>query len=281
LKKENLTQILLITVGIILSVIGIDGFLVPAQLLSNGFAGIAILVEYLFHINKGLFILLVNIPLFLYSIKYVDKYFFVSSLISMLLYSWGIGCADWIANYIVLDDILLQAIFGGIFVGVGLGCMFKANSSFGGMDIVTVILKIKFGIPIGTTFLIINTLIVCAVGVILGIKPAMYTIISMYVTSIMLESTKNMFNKQKAIILISDKYQEVADFIMTNLGRGVTFLEAEGAYTNNKKKMIYCIVSSSQVVKVKELVYEIDKEAFISINNVDEVRGRGFKASAF
>jgi uncharacterized membrane-anchored protein YitT (DUF2179 family) len=68
---------------------------------------------------------------------------------------------------------------------------------------------------------------------------------------------------------------------MTNLGRGVTFLEAEGAYTNNKKKMIYCIVSSNQVVKVKELVYEIDKEAFISINNVDEVRGRGFKASAF
>lgn len=280
MNKERINKVFLITTGIILSIIGINGFLTPAKLLSNGLAGIAVLIESIFNINKGLFILLINIPIFLYSRKYVAKEFFYSSLVNMIIYSIGLGFATKVASYININDIMIQSIFGGVFVGVGLGLIFKANSSLGGMDIVTAILKIKYDIPIGTTFLIINTFIVCAGGILFGARLAMYTIISMYVTSITLEAAKDIFNKQKAILLISDKNEEIAKSIMNNLHRGVTFLEAEGAYTNNKKKLIYCIVSTSQVVKVKELVYEKDKNAFISINNVDEVRGGGFKTKA-
>lgn len=278
--KEKFIRILLITIGIILSIIGINGFLAPANLLSNGFAGIAVLVDYMYNINMGVFIFVINIPIFLYSRKYVDKEFFYSSLINMIIYSVALGFTQDFFTFINIDDIMMQSIFGGVFVGIGLGLIFKANASLGGMDIVTAILKIKYDIPIGSTFLVINTLIVCAGGMIFGVRLAMYTIVSMYITSVTLEGAKNCFNKQKSILLISDRYEEIAEAIMTKMHRGVTFLEAEGAYTNNKKKLIYCIVSSNQVIKVKELIYETDENAFVSINNVDEVRGGGFKAKA-
>lgn len=278
--KDKFIRILLITVGIILSIIGINGFLAPANLLSNGFAGIAVLVDYMYNINMGIFIFVINIPIFLYSRKYVDKEFFYSSLINMIIYSIALGFTQDLFAFINIDDIMMQSIFGGVFVGIGLGLIFKANASLGGMDIVTAILKIKYDIPIGLTFLLINTLIVCAGGMIFGVRLAMYTIVSMYITSVTLEAAKNCFNKQKSILLISDKYEEIAEAIMTKIHRGVTFLEAEGAYTNNKKKLIYCIVSSNQVIKVKELIYETDENAFVSINNVDEVRGGGFKVKA-
>lgn len=278
--KDKFIRILLITIGIILSIIGINGFLAPANLLSNGFAGIAVLVDYMYNINMGVFIFVINIPIFLYSRKYVDKEFFYSSLINMIIYSVALGATQDFFTFININDIMMQSIFGGVFVGIGLGLIFKANASLGGMDIVTAILKIRYDISIGSTFLVINTLIVCAGGMIFGVRLAMYTIVSMYITSVTLEGAKNCFNKQKSILLISDRYEEIAEAIMTKMHRGVTFLEAEGAYTNNKKKLIYCIVSSNQVIKVKELIYETDENAFVSINNVDEVRGGGFKAKA-
>lgn len=278
MNKEKLSKIFLIIFGITLNVIGINAFLTPANLLSNGLAGIVVIVDYIYEINQGLLILIINLPIFVYSRRYVDKEFFFSSLINMFIYSFLMGVTQNLHKYININDIMVQSIFGGILVGAGMGLIFKANSSVGGLDIITAIIKIKYDIPIGTAFLLINTVIVCIGGILFGARLAMYTIISMYVTSVALEVVKDCFNKQKSILLISDKYEEIAKHIMVNMNRGVTYLEAEGAYTNNKKKLIYCIVSSNQVVKIKELIYKIDKNAFISINNVDEVRGNGFKA---
>ena len=105
----------------------------------------------------------------------------------------------------------------------------------------------------------------------------MYTLISMYLTSIFIEKAKDCFNKQKLILLISERYKEIASNIMDITGKGVTFLDAQGAYTKVKKKMIYCVVSASQVAKIKEIICKEDKDAFISINNIDEVKGGGFR----
>jgi len=276
-NKEKITNVLLIITGIILNVIGINAFLTPAKLLTNGLAGIAVAVDYVFGINQGLLILLMNIPIFLYARKYVDKSFLVSSFINMFIYSFLLGATKDLYKYIVIDDIMIQSIFGGIMIGAGIGLIFKANSTVGGMDILTAVIKIKYNIPLGVTFLAINVAIVCIGGVLFGAKLAMYTIISMYITSKVLEVAKDCFNKKKFILLVSDKNEEIAQGIMEITKRGVTFLEAEGGYTNQKRKLLYCIISTNQVAKIKELIYKKDNKAFVSINNVDEVRGGGFK----
>ncbi len=268
---------LLIIIGIIISAIGINGFLAPADLLSSGLAGIVVILNKIFGVNQGLVILLMNIPIFLICKKYVDKEFFYSSIINMFIYSLALGISENLYKYIIIDDLMIQSIFGGILVGVGVGLIFKANSSVGGLDIVMASLKLKYDISIKNASLVINFFIICLGGILFGGLRAMYTLISMYLTSIFIEQAKDCFNKQKLILLISEKYNEIATNIMSATGKGVTFLDAEGAYTKVKKKMIYCVVSTSQVAKIKEIIYKEDKDAFVSINNIDEVKGGGFK----
>lgn len=268
---------LLIIIGIIICAIGINGFLAPADLLSSGLAGIVVIFNKLFGINQGIAILIMNIPIFLICKKYVDKEFFFTSIINMFIYSFALGISENLYKYIRIDDLIIQSIFGGVLIGVGVGLIFKANSSVGGLDIVMAALKIKYDISIKNASLIINFFIICAGGVLFGGLKAMYTLISMYLTSISIEKAKDIFNKQKLILLISDKNKEIANSIMKSTGKGVTFLEAQGAYSKVNKKMIYCVVSSNQIAKIKEIIYKEDKNAFVSINNIDEVKGGGFK----
>lgn len=268
---------ILIIVGILFSAIGINGFLYPADLLSSGLAGIVVILNKLFGINQGISIMLMNIPIFLICRKYVDKEFFITSIVNMFIYSFALGATQGLYKYINVSDIMLQSIFGGIFVGVGVGLIFKANSSVGGLDIVMATLKIKYDISIKNANLVINFFIICAGGFLFGEEKAMYTLISMFLTSIFIEKAKDCFDQQKLILLISEKYKEIASSIMSLTGKGVTFLEAEGAYTNNKRKVIYCVIASSQIAKIKEIIYQQDKNAFISINNIDEVKGGGFR----
>lgn len=268
---------LLIIIGIVICAIGINGFLAPADILSSGLAGIVVIFNKLFGINQGISILIMNIPIFLICKKYVDKEFFFTSIINMFIYSFTLGISENLYKYIRIDDLIIQSIFGGVLIGVGVGLIFKANSSVGGLDIVMAALKIKYDISIKNASLIINFFIICAGGVLFGGLKAMYTLISMYLTSISIEKAKDIFNKQKLILLISDKNKEIANSIMKSTGKGVTFLEAQGAYSKVNKKMIYCVVSSNQIAKIKEIIYKEDKNAFVSINNIDEVKGGGFK----
>lgn len=268
---------ILIIIGIIFSAIGINGFLAPADLLSTGLAGIVVILNKLFGINQGIAIIIMNIPIFLICKKYVDKEFFYSSIINMFIFSFSLGVTENLYKYITINDTMIQSIFGGVLIGAGTGLIFKANSSVGGLDIVMATLKLKYDISIKNASLFINFFIICAGGILFGSLKAMYTLVSMYLTSISIDIAKDCFNQQKLILLISEKYNEIASNIMRATGKGVTFLDAEGAYSHNKKKMIYCVVSSNQIAKIKEIIYKEDKHAFISINNIDEVKGGGFK----
>lgn len=276
-EDNKLLQYLVMISGIILCAIGINGFLTPVNMLSGGLAGICVVLNNLIGINQGVASLIMNVPIFVLSRKYFDKSFFVLSFINMFIFSIALGVTQNLYKYIVINDIMLQCIYGGILNGIGIGLVFKARASGGGLDIISAVLKRKFDFPMKNTFLIVNFFVVCIGGFLFGFKLAMYTLISMYLTSVSMDITKDCFNKQKSILLISEKNQQIADEIMIEMKSGVTFLEAEGAYTHSKKKLIYCIVSSSDVAKLKELTYRIDMNAFISINNVEEVRGAGFK----
>lgn len=277
MQKNKILRQVVIILAIVIYAVGVNAFLTPAKLLSTGLGGVVVIANQLIHVNQGITMIIINIPIFIFCRKYVDKQFLVSSLICMIMLSLALGLTENLYKYINFNDVLLQSVFGGILVGIGTGIMFKLNASSGGVDFIAAVLKVRYNLSIKNTALIINFFIVCAGGIVFGAIPAMYTLISMYITYFSMDITKDLFTQNKSIFLLSEKNEEIANIIMRELGKGVTFLEAEGAYTGNKKKLIYCIVPYNYIGKIKEIVYSIDSKAFISINDVDEVRGEGFK----
>ena len=277
LEDNIFLRYIVIIIGMNISCIGINGFLRPAQLLSGGVTGISTILNFTTGVNLGLMTFLLNIPVFILGFIYLEKEFCITSLINMILFSIFLGITQDIGQYIPVDDILLKCVFGGLLCGIGTGIVFKTKSSLGGTDILAAILKFKKNISMKDTTLAINILIVSVGGILFGIELALYTLISMFINALTMNKVKDAMNTQKSVMIISNESELIAKDIMKSLVRGVTFLEAEGAYTKEKKKIIYCIASSKEIPKIKDISLKYDIKSFISINDVDEVKGRGFK----
>ncbi len=277
LEDNIFIRYVVIITGMIIACIGINGFLRPGHLLSGGVPGISVAINYLTDINIGLSTFILNIPIFILGFIYLEKQFCIKSLINMIIFSLLLGMTQNVGKFIYVDDILLQSIYGGLLSGFGAGIVFRTKSSQGGTDILAAILRFKKNIPMKDTTLSINFLIVSVGGILFGMELALYTLIAMFISASVMNFVKDAMNNQKSVMLISKESDSIADDIMSILHRGVTYIEAEGAYTQEKKRIIYCIVASNEIPKIKEIALSHDKKAFISVNDVSEVKGRGFK----
>ncbi|HWR62202.1 MAG TPA: YitT family protein [Clostridia bacterium] len=275
-RYRYLPMIVMIIAGAALGGISFNIFLMPHKLLSGGVSGIALILNYIFGFSPGVLVFVFNIPIFLAGYKYVDKEFILLSLIGMTAFSVFIDMFAFMKDIIYIDDVLLSCLYGGVFNGIGMGIVFRNRASQGGVDIVAVILKKYFSINLGTTSLLINIAVVTLGSYFYGIKLAMYTLVSMYVSSTVLDKVMKGFGSSKSVMIITDREQQVADTILATLGRGVTYLEGEGAYTKNKKRVIYCIVTLNQLAKLKQIVREVDGDAFMAVSDTSEVLGHGF-----
>ncbi|MEF9991388.1 MAG: YitT family protein [Romboutsia sp.] len=277
LEDNIFLRYLVIIIGMTIACIGINGFLRPAHLLSGGVTGASAIINYITNMNVGLLTFLINIPIFVLGFIFLEKEFCVTSLINMVLFSVLLGITQEIGDIIPIKDVILQSLYGGLLSGIGTGIVFRTKSSVGGTDIIAAILKFKKNIPMKDTGLSINIILVLIGGALFGMDLALYTLLSMFVSATAMNFAKDAMNSQKSVWVISKESELIAKEIMRNLVRGVTFLEAEGAYTHEKKKIIYCIVSSNEIPKIKEIALKYDKKSFISVNDVSEVKGRGFK----
>ncbi len=269
-------MMVLILLGGAISGFSFNAFIMPHKLLSGGVSGIALIINYLTGISPGLLIFAINIPVFLLGYKFVDKEFIILSLIGMSSFSFFIDAFSFLRGMHIIDDIMLSSIYGGILNGIGMGIVFRNRASQGGIDIIAVIIKKHMSINIGSTSLTINFIIVTIASFIYGLKPALYTLITMYIASQVLDKVQQGFDIRKQVMIISDKEDEVVKEIIKRLHRGVTYLDGEGAFTGNKKRVIYCIVTLNQLAKLKQIVREIDSKAFMAVSNTAEVLGRGF-----
>ncbi|MDD5878363.1 MAG: YitT family protein [Clostridiales bacterium] len=278
MEQDNIyVRYTIIIVGITIMSIGVNGFLRQAHLLSGGVAGISTGINYLTNINVGLITLLINIPIFILGFIYLEKDFLITSLANMVLFSFIIGITQEVGNVIPIDDILLQSVYGGILCGIGNGLVFRTKSSLGGTDIIGAILKNKLNIAIKNTAFGLNLAIVSVSSLLFGLNLALYTLIAMFLNAQVMNYIKDALNDEKAVMVFSNNSHQIAKDIMQTLVRGVTFLEAEGGYTNEKKKIIYCVVLSREIPKIKDIALKHDEKAFISVNDINEVKGRGFK----
>ncbi|MDF2841009.1 MAG: YitT family protein [Clostridia bacterium] len=275
-KYKYILMIFMIILGSAISGVAFNLFIIPNKLLSGGISGIALILSYLFNTNTGLMIFIFNIPVFILGYKFVDKEFVLLSLVGMIAFSTWIEVFSFLREINLVQDVMLSCIYAGVLNGIGLGIVLRNRASQGGIDIIGVIMKKYFSMNIGSTSMMINTCIVIIASFITNLNLAMYTLISMYIGSTVLDKVQQGFDQRKSVMIITDKEKQVAEEIFKRLVRGVTYLEGEGAYTGDKKKVIYCIVSLNQLAKLKQIVRGIDENAFITVSDTAEVMGHGF-----
>ncbi len=277
-KKDLLLDYAFILLGCFIASLGVNLFLSNARLLSGGATGIALIFQYLMGVNSGIVVFIINIPLFALSYFKLSKKFTFGSAIGMLGLSFSLMITSPISHLVHLDDKLLYCIFGGAICGIGYGLVFSKGGSTGGTDIITMVIRKKYSnFNIGSLSFAINMCIVAAGGVFFGLETALYTLISIFVQTVLVDKVIKGIHSKQLLLIITDKEQQIIDYIIKDLHRGVTSLLAEGEYTHDKKKMLYCLVTTRQMIELKNTIHHIDSNAFITIIDVSEVKGKGFK----
>ncbi|WP_297435240.1 YitT family protein [uncultured Clostridium sp.] len=278
-KKTTIIDISVIIAGCIIASSGVNIFLTDAKLLSGGATGIGLIFQYLFGINAGIIVLIINIPLFLLSYLKLDKRFTIYSIIGTLALSFSLMLTANIHINLNISDPLVLCIYGGVLCGIGYGLVFSRSGSTGGTDIITMAIKKKYSnLNIGKVGLALNFIIVTVASFYFGLSIALYTLICMFTQGIVIDKVINGLNSKKLLLIITQKEQEVIDHIIVKMNRGVTSLEANGEYSHKHGKMLYCLVTTRQMISLKTTILEIDPTAFITIISVNEVKGRGFES---
>ena len=276
LIKWNPLKYLGIMAGGLVAATSINLFVVPSSLLTGGVTGIAIIFYFLAGLPIGIQTLAYNVPLLIASYKLLGKKYTVDVVIGTIMFSFALDATKFLSGMLPVEDMMLASIYGGIFNGIGYGIVFRMNGSTGGFDILGAIFKKYYSMDIGSVIFGFNCLIVIVAGALFSVNSAMFTLICMYVTSQMTNKIIDGFNQRKAILIISDYAKDIADGIIADIGRGVTFLNGEGAYTGDPKKIVMVVVSMTQIAKIKIVVNTVDKNAFMMILAASEVQGRGF-----
>lgn len=281
INKENVLRIVCILTGTFIMAFGINAFIIPHKLLSGGIAGLSIILQYLTNIPAGIFVLLLNIPIFLIGMKKVDRNFAFISLVGMLSLSFFLVITKYMSSLVNIDDILASCVYGGLFSGAGAGIIFRNRASTGGTDIISVVLKKYFEISISSLLFSMNIVIVLIGATLNSLEIAIYTLISMFISSTVMNKIIDGLDRKKLLMIVTKKEKDVSKALINEIKRGVTFLDGEGAYTGEKKKIIYCVVSLRQLAKVKKIIDDIDNTSFMSILDTSEIYGKGFKKPVF
>ncbi|AVQ19088.1 MULTISPECIES: YitT family protein [Fusobacterium] len=273
---KYLKEYLIITVGCFFYAVSINYFFISNHLAEGGVAGICLILFYLFKLPVGIMYFVINIPLLIMGWKLVGRDFLFKTL-------YGTSCLSFLITLTETwkgpsNDIMLGSIYGGVLIGIGLGLIFMVNGSTGGTDVVARILNRYFDIPLGRTMLILDVVILGIAAIFFGKEIVMYTLISMTIVSKAIDYFQDGYTKAKGITIISSKSEEIKERIMNETGRGTTIIKGEGGFTGNEIDLLFCVVSKFEVTKVKTIVKETDSFAFLTISDVSEVLGEGFKA---
>ena len=276
LFTAHFKRYLQIFVGCLLGGIAMNIFLIPAQLLSGGLSGIAMMLYYLFKLPIGVQLIVYNIPIVYIAYKVFGKLYAVDTIIGMVLFSVCVDATRFLGSYNLVDDRMLCSIFGGVLGGIGYGLIFRAVSNTGGLDVIGAVIKKYYSFDVGTAIFFLN-LVVVLIGVcIFDFKTGLFTLIAMYVSGEITNKVVAGFNRKKSITIMSPQVERMAPLIMQYLNRGVTFFHGEGAFTRQPKKVMFVVVSLTQVGKIKSIVYALDPSAFMIISDTSDVAGRGF-----
>jgi uncharacterized membrane-anchored protein YitT (DUF2179 family) len=269
----------LILIGALIQALAMRLFLIPAELVSGGISGIAQILHSFTNWPIGLMVFIGNVPLFFLGWRYLGGPRFV--LRTALAIAGFAFFTDFLAYFLpaagVVDDIILNCVYGALLLGIGLGIVYRGRGTSGGSDILGRILNHRLGISISQSYLITDTLVVLAGGFAFGWENALYGLGVIYISGLAAEAVSEGSSIFRTAMIITSQPDAVAQKILVEMERGVTVLPGTGAYTGAERPVLYCVITRAEVNPLKELVHEMDPQAFMVIGQAHEALGEGFR----
>ena len=273
--RRLVIRTIMVILGAIIMAIGLELFLVPNHIMDGGIVGVSIITSHLLKLPLGIFIFVLNLPFLFLGYKQIGKTFALST---------GLGITVLSVTTILLhnlkpftNDTLLATVFGGIILGIGVGIVIRYGGSLDGTEILAILFNRNLPFSVGEVIMFFNLIIFAIAGFVFTWEQAMYSIIAYFIAYKTIDVVILGMEESKSVYIISDDIDEIGQTIMDRLGRGVTFLHGEGAYTGNDKKVIFTVITRLEESKLKSIVTEIDENAFLAIGNIAEVSGGRFK----
>mgnify|MGYP000408569170 FL=1 len=279
-RAKNLTwkgyvlRYFMIVLGSIIYTVGLDVFLVPNNIIDGGVVGISLMASSITGLSFSFFVVLVNLPFLYLGYKLIGKRFTIATL-------FGVVCISIISLFMhnvapLTIDPFLASIFGGIILGIGVGLIIRNGGSLDGTEIVAIIMDKKSTFSVGEIVMAFNLFILGAAGFVYSWNSAMYSLIAYFIAYKMIDITITGLEESKGVMIITDEPDAIREVLMYRLGRGVTVLFGEGGYSKQPKKVLYSVVTRLEITKLKDIVYEKDENAFITITDVHDVFGGQF-----
>ena len=274
--REELKNDLLVAVGLLVAAAAYRAYLIPNQVVNGGFTGVGQLLNHVLGISVGLVNIVLNVPLFLLSMKSMGLRFGVRSLVAMVLLSLLI---DHIPLPSATDDMLLASVYGGAISGIGFGLVLRGNATTGGTDMLASLLhRLAPVLKVSYAIFVFDGLVIIASAFVFEAQAAMYGLISAFLCNVLIDLVLEGPNSAHSFFIISDNSEAIADKIMREMNRGVTGLEAVGMYSRQRKQVLLCVVNRFESMRLRRIIFEADPHAFVIANKAKEVLGEGFKS---
>lgn len=277
-KKRILQRAIFIFIGAVLMATGLEIFLVPNSVIDGGITGISIMLAHILGLPLGLFIFILNLPFFYLGYKQIGKTFALSTICGIIVLSFFTSLFYPIPAF--TDDILLATIFGGMILGVGVGLVIRYGGALDGTEILAIVVNKKLPFSVGEIVMFMNIFILGAAGFVFSWDRAMYSILAYVIAAKTIDTVVDGLEQSKSVWVISEKNREIGEAILSRLGRGVTYLEGEGAYSGDNTKVVFCVITRLEESKLISVIDDIDPTAFLAIADIAEVRGGRFKKKA-
>ena len=258
--------------GTFIVAVALEVFLLPNKIIDGGVIGISMMVSYITEHNLGLLILCINIPFILLALKALGKKFIINTFVATAFISVATNLTVNLKP--VTEDLLLATVFGGILLGLGVGFILRNNASLDGTEMLSIVLSKRLKIvSVGELLMGMNLFIYAAAGILLGWERAMYSILTYFVASKVIDTVLEGLDKAKSVRIVSDFSQEIGESIMKELDTSVTYMKTKGGYSKQEKILTFCVVNKFDIPKLKEVVHTVDPRAFIVTEDVHEVEG--------
>ena len=271
-----------LVLGCIFMSIGINMFLKPYTIAPGGLSGLSMVIGKVTGLPMSIVMLVIGIPLIVFSVKILGIKNSIKTLISMSVFSAILSITSYLSNVHVTEDVLLCSISGALCLGIGLGIILKMDASTGGTDLIALMLNKVFpNVPLSKFMVMLDGMVVISAGLASkNLETALYSGVALYIIVKLVDAIVSDFNYSKAFMIISNEPNVLRDGITREIKRGVTFLQGKGGYTNEDKNVLLVVVSKNEEVHLKKVIKNIDPSAFIIVSDVHEVLGEGFKAIA-
>jgi len=272
----------LVILGTLIQAVALRIFFVPADLASGGVSGVAQLINHFTDWPIGMMVFLGNLPLFLLGWRYLGgRRFALRTATAILTLSFATDALLWLPFFPkegLTNDLVLNSLYGAVVAGVGYGLVYRGQGTSGGSDILARILNHYRGIPITQSYLITDAAVILGAGFIFGWDKALYAIITLYVSGLVVDTTMEGAGTVRTALIITSEPAKVSETILTEMERGVTVLSGTGAFTGKERPVLYTVVTRSEVQMLKTIVHEADAGAFMVIGAAHEALGEGFKS---